>query len=96
MQYLIPGHITATVGKSGMALQLEKFGNTKFVLPARKRWLSLVVLALAATAAILVIGQTVAPKTIALSRDPLFANATSDKPAMALALSVEYPPTAKA
>ena len=91
MHNLIPSHLTAAAGTSKMALQLHKFSHSKLIMLARRRWLPLAILALTATATVLVIGQTATPKTIALSSDPLFANATSDKPAMALALSVEYP-----
>ena len=91
MQHLTPGYPTAAASKSKMALQLQMFSQSKLLMLVRRRWLPLAVLALAATTAVLVIGQTVLPKPIALSSDPLFANATSDKPAMALALSVEYP-----
>ncbi len=91
MHNLIPSHLTAAAGTSKTALQLHKFSHSKLIMLVRRRWLPLAILALTATATVLVIGQTATPKTIALSSDPLFANATSDKPAMALALSVEYP-----
>ena len=91
MHNLTPDHPSATSRTSKIALHLQNVSWSKVVMLARKRWLPLVVLAVVATAGVLVIGQTVTPKTIALSTDPLFANATSDKPAMALALSVEFP-----
>lgn len=91
MQHPNPNLMAVAGGSSPPVLMLEKFVNSRLIRLARKRWLPMAVLALAATAAVLVIGQTASPKSIALANDPLFANATSDKPAMVLALSVEFP-----
>lgn len=56
---------------------------------AAKKWLWIPAAALVAT--FIVVGQPAAPKAINLATDPLFSNPTTDKPVMALALSVEFP-----
>lgn len=58
-----------------------------------KLWLVVSGLALATAGSLVAIGQTSPPSIPAtnLSSDPLFAAAGGDKPAMALALSVEFP-----
>ena len=91
MQHLAPSHSDGLTHASGFAQTLRTFNQSKLVQLTRQRWLPLIVLALAATLTFVVIGQTATPKAINLASDPLFSNATSDKPAMALALSVEFP-----
>jgi type IV pilus assembly protein PilY1 len=59
----------------------------------KKRWILFGAISLAGAASLVAIGQ-VSPPNIPptnLSSDPLFAAAGGDKPAMALALSVEFP-----
>ena len=70
----------------------------QFKLPAlcgllRKRWVPVTLVSLMAMVAMVVSGQSGPPSipAIALATDPLYATSTSDKPVMALALSVEYP-----
>ena len=65
--------------------------QSKLAFMLSKRWLPLIVLAAAATITLVVVGQTSTPIAINLSSDPLFSSPTSDKPTMALALSVEFP-----
>jgi type IV pilus assembly protein PilY1 len=57
------------------------------------RWLALGALCLAGAVSLVAVGQVSPPNIPAtnLSSDPLFAAAGGDKPAMALALSVEFP-----
>ena len=70
-------------------LPAQQFVKKMGVYIVGKKWLLISVLVLAS--ALVVVGQTATPKAINLAKDPLFANPTSDKPAMALALSVEFP-----
>ena len=71
--------------------------NSTFVkkLPAflSSRWAALILLLLAGTAALVVRGAGSPPSipAINLSADPLYAATGGDKPAMVLALSVEFP-----
>ncbi|MGI4777787.1 MAG: pilus assembly protein [Janthinobacterium lividum] len=64
-------------------------------LPTRRGWLWLVAMipALAVLATFTASSQTAPPafRSIALAGDPLYATTSGDKPALALALSVEYP-----
>ena len=57
------------------------------------RWLAWATVPAIAAISFIVIGQTTPPAfpKVALSTEPLYAAATSDKPTLALALSVEYP-----
>lgn len=59
----------------------------------RKSWLPIVIILLAGMLIFTVSGQTLPPSipAINLSTDPLYATTTTDKPVMALSLSVEYP-----
>ena len=62
--------------------------------PARHRMLALCAIPLiAAVATFAAISQTSPPayKSVALASDPLYATTAGDKPALALALSVEFP-----
>ena len=65
----------------------------KFATWLKRRWLAVAGLSLIAAASFVAVGQ-VSPPNIPvtnLSADPLFAATGGDKPAMALALSVEFP-----
>ena len=60
----------------------------------RKFWISIVLVAVGAVATFTYVKSQVSPPNIppiVLSADPLYAATVGDKPAMALALSVEYP-----
>jgi type IV pilus assembly protein PilY1 len=75
---------------------LEKTGNPKPTHPTHRsnlRWVFWLGLPLVVAASFLAISQASPPAipAVVLSADPLYAAANGDKPAMALALSVEYP-----
>ncbi|MFZ2293482.1 MAG: PilC/PilY family type IV pilus protein [Polaromonas sp.] len=59
----------------------------------RKHALALITVPLVAAVSFVALSQSTAPNipAVALSADPLYATAAGDKPALALALSVEYP-----
>ena len=82
MQYLTSDERSPTTLAS--AQQMVRQVGTHVIA---KKWLWIAATALVAT--FIVVGQTAAPKAINLASDPLFSNPTTDKPAMALALSVE-------
>ena len=59
----------------------------------RRHWAALLIVPAMAAVSFVAISQSVAPNIppIVLASDPLYAAAAEDKPALALALSVEYP-----
>lgn len=59
----------------------------------RQRWILWLIVPIITTVSFMAVSQSAAPNipAIALSADPLYATATGDKPALALALSVEFP-----
>ena len=70
--------------------------DRSFIASLRKSWpkkLTLLALPLVALVSFIVIGQTTAPSipAVSLSADPLYTPSSVDKPALALALSVEFP-----
>ena len=67
--------------------------HLKFATWVRRHWLATAGLCLVAAASLVAVGQVSPPNIPAtnLSSDPLFAATGGDKPAMALALSVEFP-----
>lgn len=89
--------INATKQVEGLSPTPERLTPTSVDFTAknllRKKWVQLGIVVSALSVTAFVIGQTTAPAipAISLAMDPLFAAATGDKPAMALALSVEFP-----
>lgn len=71
----------------------KQFFSRPVVQWVRTHALELVTAPLVVTVSFLALSASSAPSipTIALSADPLYATATGDKPALALALSVEFP-----
>ena len=64
--------------------------RTKLLFGFRKLWVALLLVTAAATASLVAGAPALIPK-IQISSDPLYAASGGDKPAMTLALSVEFP-----
>lgn len=66
---------------------------TKTLRWLRRRWAALLLLPLIAGTSFLAVSQGTPPSIppVVLANDPLYAAALGDKPALALALSVEFP-----
>ena len=79
--------------KSSLTLILARMGKLTGVQWLRKNALALVAAPLAVTASLMALSSTTAPNiaVLPLSADPLYAAAGGDKPALVLALSVEFP-----
>lgn len=93
MQTTSTVHLPATTLATKLTMKLQALSPSKLATTARKRWLPLGVLAIAATVTLVVIGQTSDPIAINLSTEPLSVNLKSDKPAAVLAFSVAAPTT---
>ena len=79
--------------KTGLNLTFARLCAYPKLCWLRQRWVFWIFVPLIAVLSFLAIGGATAPSipAIALSADPLYATATGDKPALALALSVEFP-----
>lgn len=79
--------------KTGLNLTFARLSAYLKLCWLRQRWVFWIFVPLIAVLSFLAIGGATAPSipAIALSADPLYATATGDKPALALALSVEFP-----
>ena len=84
---------SSDVPESGFEAGLALFASHSMMRRLRQCALLLVAIALVATVSLLALSQSSPPNipVIALSSDPLYAVTVRDKPALALALSVEFP-----
>lgn len=79
--------------KTGLEKALDRLVDSPILRWLRQRALLLVTVPLVAAVSFVALSQSTAPSipAVALSADPLYATTTGDKPALALALSVEFP-----
>ena len=79
--------------KTGSKSAFFRFNDHLKLHWLRQRWVPWLIMPMVAVVSFVAISQSTAPSipAVALSTDPLYATGTGDKPALALALSVEFP-----
>jgi type IV pilus assembly protein PilY1 len=86
----IPSDLAIKTGLGTSFARLTEYPSLRWL---RQRWVPWTIVPAVAVVSFLAIGGASAPviPAIALSADPLYATVAGDKPALALALSVEFP-----